>query len=195
MWPSVHLDVARHTTPHRFLLRCSLPRTTRASSMTLAPARHAPGPRGFDPRIARPPAAAIPRRGPILRALPLLSPYLTLYLASTDSRAPSWPLPQPSTPSGCLVAATSADGRMCRGASGRPQPSQGHPRARSDASGARVPPLPAGTDRPRPLLPYVVNACFKYFRRFRDMLQLFHMDVAKRNRRYCICCKCFRGML
>ena len=27
------------------------------------------------------------------------------------------------------------------------------------------------------------------------MLQLFHMDVAKVDQRYCICCKCFIGML
>ena len=29
------------------------------------------------------------------------------------------------------------------------------------------------------LKPYVANVCFKGFRRFKDMLQVFHMDVAK----------------
>jgi hypothetical protein len=83
-----------------------------------------------------------------------------------------------------------AAGRTCWGASGRPRPSQGHPRARPDASGAPTP--TPGIDRPRPILPYVANICFK---RFRGMLQLFHMDVAKVDRICCICCKCFIGML
>jgi hypothetical protein len=39
---------------------------------------------------------------------------------------------------------------------------------------------------------YVVSVCFKCFRRFKGMLQLFHMYVAKVDRR---CCKCFRGTL
>ena len=59
------------------------------------------------------------------------------------------------------------------------------------------------------LKPYVANACFKDFRCFKDMLQVFHMDVAKVDRdvvsvselcRNClfnvssisdVCCKCF----
>ena len=42
---------------------------------------------------------------------------------------------------------------------------------------------------------HVVSVCFKCFRRFRGMLQLFHMHVAKVDRRWCTCCKCFRGVV
>jgi hypothetical protein len=48
---------------------------------------------------------------------------------------------------------------------------------------------------------HVGSICFKYFRCFRGMLQLFHMDVAKVDRRWFTCCKCskacckcFRGL-
>jgi hypothetical protein len=47
---------------------------------------------------------------------------------------------------------------------------------------ARAPPDPVPTteiDRPDIPLYYVANVYFKCFRCFRDMLQLFHMDVAK----------------
>jgi hypothetical protein len=37
----------------------------------------------------------------------------------------------------------------------------------------------AEIDQPRSPLPYIANACFKCFKHFKDMLQLFHMDVAK----------------
>jgi hypothetical protein len=45
---------------------------------------------------------------------------------------------------------------------------------------------------------HVASIYFKYFRRFRGMLQLVHMDVAKVDWRCCtcsVCCKCFRGIL
>jgi hypothetical protein len=45
---------------------------------------------------------------------------------------------------------------------------------------------------------HVASVCFKCFRYFRGVLQLFHMNVAKVDRGCCtcyICCKCFRGML
>jgi hypothetical protein len=45
---------------------------------------------------------------------------------------------------------------------------------------------------------YVANICFKCFRRFRDMFQLFHIDVAKVYYGCCTCYiyyKCCRGML
>jgi hypothetical protein len=42
---------------------------------------------------------------------------------------------------------------------------------------------------------YVARVCLKCFRRFRDMLQLFHMDVVKVDQRCCTYCKCFRCML
>ena len=53
----------------------------------------------------------------------------------------------------------------------------------------------AGIDRPRLFLSYVANVCFRCFSRFKGMLQLFLMDVAKVDRGCCTCCKCFRGML
>jgi hypothetical protein len=37
----------------------------------------------------------------------------------------------------------------------------------------------AGIDRPRLPFPYVANVCFRCFSRFKGMLQLFLMDVAK----------------
>jgi hypothetical protein len=43
---------------------------------------------------------------------------------------------------------------------------------------------------------YVVSICFKCFRRVRDMLQMFHMDVVKVDQGYCTCCsKCFIGVV
>jgi hypothetical protein len=55
-----------------------------------------------------------------------------------------------------------------------------------------VPTLMARIDWPHLPLSYVAYVCFKYFRCFRLMLELFHLDVAKVDQR---CCKCFRGML
>jgi hypothetical protein len=72
------------------------------------------------------------------------------------------------------------------------------------ASSARALWLAAGSypdDRnrlARPFLPYVAYLYFKLFRRFRCMLQLFHLDVAKVDRRMLYILhtlKCFRGML
>jgi hypothetical protein len=40
----------------------------------------------------------------------------------------------------------------------------------------------AGINRPRLLLPYDANVCFRCFSRFKDMLQLFLIDVAKVDR-------------
>jgi hypothetical protein len=42
---------------------------------------------------------------------------------------------------------------------------------------------------------HVASVCFKCFNRFRDILQLFHMDVAKVDQGCCTYCKCFRGIL
>jgi hypothetical protein len=42
---------------------------------------------------------------------------------------------------------------------------------------------------------HVASVCFKCFKRFRGMLQLFHMDVAKVDQGCCTYCKCFRGIL
>ena len=42
---------------------------------------------------------------------------------------------------------------------------------------------------------HVASVCFKCFRRFRGMLELFYMDVAKVDQGCCTYCKCFRGML
>jgi hypothetical protein len=42
---------------------------------------------------------------------------------------------------------------------------------------------------------HVASVCFKCFRYFRGMLQLFHMDVAKTDQGCCTYCKCFRSML
>ena len=39
------------------------------------------------------------------------------------------------------------------------------------------------------------NVCFKYFKYFRGMLQVFHMDVAKVDQRCCICCNSCTRML
>jgi hypothetical protein len=75
-------------------------------------------------------------------------------------------------------------GHTCCGASGLPRPSQG-PTSLGGASGAHAPWLAAGSHPngwnrlARPSLSYVVYVCFKYFRRFRCMLQLFYFDVAK----------------
>jgi hypothetical protein len=62
-----------------------------------------------------------------------------------------------------------------------------HPRARPVLVGLacrRLPPAP--TPRPKSTgpspLPYVVNVCFKCFRYFRGMLQVFHIDVTKVDR-------------
>jgi hypothetical protein len=62
-----------------------------------------------------------------------------------------------------------------------------HPRARPVLVGLacrRSPPAP--TPRPKSTgpspLPYVVNVCFKCFRYFRGMLQVFHIDVTKVDR-------------
>jgi hypothetical protein len=41
----------------------------------------------------------------------------------------------------------------------------------------------------------VASVCFMCFRCFRSMLQLFYIDIAKVDRRYCTCCKYFRVML
>jgi hypothetical protein len=43
-------------------------------------------------------------------------------------------------------------------------------------------------------LPYVANLCFMCFNRYKGILHLFLMDVAKVDRGYCICCNYFRGM-
>ena len=42
---------------------------------------------------------------------------------------------------------------------------------------------------------HVATVYFNYFRRFRGMLQLFHMDVAKVDQGCCTYCKCFRGVV
>jgi len=42
---------------------------------------------------------------------------------------------------------------------------------------------------------HVASVYFKCFRRFRGMLQLFYMDVAKVDQGCCTYCKCFKGML
>jgi hypothetical protein len=43
--------------------------------------------------------------------------------------------------------------------------------------------LIAGVDRPRLLLPYVANICFRCFSRFKGILQLFLLDVANVDQR------------
>jgi hypothetical protein len=79
-------------------------------------------------------------------------------------------------------------GRTCRGASGLPWPSHGHPRAWAvlvvlTLRGSPLAPTPkAGIDRPDLPLSYVAYVCFKCFRRFRYMMQLFHLDVVKIDR-------------
>jgi hypothetical protein len=45
-------------------------------------------------------------------------------------------------------------------------------------------------DQPRHLCLYVASTCFKHFKHFRGILQLFHMDVAKVGQDVCA-----RGML
>jgi predicted ATP-dependent protease len=46
---------------------------------------------------------------------------------------------------------------------------------------------------------HVVSVCFKYFRSFRGMLQVFYADVTKVDGDVAsvseACCKCFKGML
>jgi hypothetical protein len=83
-----------------------------------------------------------------------------------------------------------------------PRPSQGHPLAwmvlvvLARRISLPAPTLTAGIDRPGLPLPNVAYVCFKCFRRFKYMLQLFHLDVAKVNRGMLhmlhICCKCFQ---
>jgi hypothetical protein len=86
-------------------------------------------------------------------------------------------------------------------ASGRPRPSQGHPRARPVLVvlvRRRLPPAPtltAGIDRPQPSLSYVVNVVSSVFRCFGGMLQVFNMDVAKVDRDVAYVASVFRGML
>ena len=68
------------------LRRAACPR--QSLPLVARPARRAPGPRGFDLRVARPACYA-----PILHTLPLLSPSLALYLTPADSKASPLSLP------------------------------------------------------------------------------------------------------
>jgi len=83
---------------------------------------------------------------PPSRALPLLSPSLVLYLTSADNRVPPrlFPNPQRRRDALSLTPLLMAVGRTCRGASGHPRMSLGHPRAWAEASGGRDPPLTTG---------------------------------------------------
>jgi hypothetical protein len=66
-------------------------------------------------------------------------------------------------------------------ASGRSPAESRAPMSAARVGGARAP-RPESTDWSQPLLPYVANVCFKCFRYFRGMLQVFRMDVAKVDR-------------
>jgi hypothetical protein len=76
----------------------------------------------------------------------------------------------------------------------------------ANGGGARAPPAltpTVGIDRSKLLVPYDANVCFRCFSRFKGMLQLFLMDVAKVDRRMLhmlhlfqkhvasVCSKCF----
>jgi hypothetical protein len=75
-------------------------------------------------------------------------------------------------------------GHTCCGASGLPRSSQGHPRAWLVLVVLAASSYPDDQNRlARSFLPYVAYVCFKLFRGFRCMLQLFHLDVAKVDRR------------
>jgi hypothetical protein len=109
---------------------------------------------------------------------------LIVYLSSIVVGAPQ----TPPWPLGCT----------CHGASGLPQPRQGHPRALPVlvvlvCRGS--PPDPTPTIGPGLPLHYVANVCFKCFRCFRGILQLLHMDLAKVDgdvAHVAFVCKCFQ---
>jgi hypothetical protein len=93
----------------------------------------------------------------------------------------------------CASAGGARSARRARRPPGQPKPGASDASGSGacaplvlDASGAHAPPLAVGSHSdgqnwPAQALPlpYVANICFKCLRRFRDIFQLFHMDVAK----------------
>lgn len=153
MLPCVRPDAARHASPRRFrpCCSCSFPPATRATLVARL-TRHAPVPRGFKTLVVQPACRAACPPQPSLVAPHLThcvcSPHLLLSISRPliAERLPGlFPNPKrrrdASPPPPLLMAA----GRMCRGASGRSRLSLGHPRARPNAGGGRVPPLAASS--------------------------------------------------
>ena len=145
--PCATLRLTASTHAARSRLR-RVPRPRHLLPLIARPACHAPDPCRFDSRIARPDRRGHPSPCPhptcIVSALPHLS--LSISRPLTAKRLPSL-FPNP-TPLGCLARSCPLPmpaGHTSRGTSGHPQPSQGHPRACPDASGARAPLLAAGS--------------------------------------------------
>jgi hypothetical protein len=198
----VRSDAARYTPPRRFRPRCKLPSARSATPATLAPSLRSPRTSCVRPtRLAR---HGHPSSCPHhVCVLPLLS-HLSLSVSrplTAERLLDLFPNPQGRRDALSRPPLSMTARRTCGDALGRSRLSQGHPQAQPDASGSRAPPAPtpmAGIDWPRAPLPCVVNVCLKCFRRFRGMLQLFHIDVAKVDQGCyicCICCKCFKSML